>query len=368
MVSARHDVAPEDLHSVTWATIHSIACPSEPFLSFLQRWDHFLGARDLGNRHGSEIINWFVDQLLSHPISKWQLPSSYLTIRTIRNPFDAEKALAALGARVDQVDRETNAHARRADDVERLGGSPARVAFARTLVAHNRERTRADQNQLQAWIQEQLETALAASVAARITDAGRWRLPVPGDLSRKPTPASIEGWFTATYDGRSVYTNDHIVDLVGEPHLNGWQERRALGNTNPAVDALIKASPRTRGVVIGIYDQVLERKKTRRLAPVVAIAFGERVLCFGIRHVRYFLSKYKGAEFIAQADDPVALVMQAGQIVGIICSCREYNDENGRVSTTTDVAERFAMAAAEPAKCDAPARTARGRARHEAHA
>ena len=175
-------------------------------------------------------------------------------------------------------------------------------------------------------------TATATQSAAVAADAGF--KPFDADvLNKKPTPASVADWYTGQYEGRQVWTNGHIIDLAGVPHLSGYEKRLSplkSGNDKKDLD-VGRVIPKAKGdeaKAFGWYDSKSNSNG------IVYFDIGGKLAAISTNYYRYFASKYKGAQFFGEPDKagkaPIS-VWHDGKLVGLVMPIRSGGMDNCHV-------------------------------------
>lgn len=192
-------------------------------------------------------------------------------------------------------------------------------------------------------------------------DALRWRSPTPADVTHKPGPTAIKGWFLATFDGRCVWTNGHIVDLAGEPHLTRWKDhtdpkRIGAGIKPPPVEPLL--SQVDGSCVFDLLEPMAaytvnrgswgtHKDSIRGAGCVLHYGSPDTIAAFQGRYIRYFASKHKGAQLLLrpQTEPPHAWQVHAdGVCVGIIAPLGKAEDMRSTLPDHAALLDRLAAA------------------------
>lgn len=158
------------------------------------------------------------------------------------------------------------------------------------------------------------------------------------EFSKKPPVSTIEGWMTTQYEGREVFGTPLILDLSGTPpHMNGWEKRarmeadaegdgKSIRNVSAASTASVVSGAVKRHVLIKLeLIAGLDRKEMTAVRDRCAVferVPDEPAIYVDPIHVRYFQSKFPGAEFHAPAAvsrmDSVLSVWHKGAVVGVL--------------------------------------------------
>jgi len=141
-------------------------------------------------------------------------------------------------------------------------------------------------------------------------------------LAQKPDSTAISGWQPAEAEG--FYTNAHIIDCGGSPpHLSDWQaQQNAEAVTVPlhAIKAFHKQQQRRSSRDDYVPLQILAEDRANNRVLLEGEGMRNPVQ-INADYLGYFLSKYPGAEFKAQAADryaPTTYIHHQGQLVGAI--------------------------------------------------
>jgi hypothetical protein len=279
--------------------LRQVASPAGSAPEFWKRWDTSSGvsAMLLPPYTGAQIIERMTDSLLREP---WDekgkpLPGRYMRLADPYNDVRPVEELHRMLEQFSKEEREFNTFAEneefRIQDVEGVAGDPVRVAQARDALGLMTRTVAARREVIELAIQQaqvRQERELKAE-ADRI--ASRWFAPDLEALSKKPAAASCKGWMSGPWEGKTVWTNGHIVDLDGEPHLSGWKARTW---ENPPREINIGAVvPGTKPIFAELlaYWDAMKDVKADIEASVFFDAGGD-VVSIGERYVRYMRSKY----------------------------------------------------------------------------
>jgi hypothetical protein len=282
------------------------------------RWSSFIGSTDLVNNTGTTVMKWLESNLPTDLGSYMRgLPSNTLST----NAGDAsywQKALAEIERRTPDHNRYIDKLEKRALDVERLGGDADKVAAARKEIDRaKREFSRNERTAQQALAGAEAREKEQAA-ARESAEAAKYKPFDAKELSKKPTPASLSGWFTATYDNKTVWTQGQILDISGEPpHLAGYADRMSDRNKDGKLD-VSRVIPRQKGPAatpIGYYDG--EFGSSAKNGVVYLEAEGD-LIGVNTTFFRYFASKFKGATYFASPDGGAITVESGGKKVGVI--------------------------------------------------
>jgi len=330
-------------------------------LEVWDRWSTAMGSTGLVDLTGPQVLKW-LEANLPTALDGYirNLPGATMSSTNAGDVRYWQNALAEIERRTPDYNRYVDKLEKQALDVERLGGDAERVAEARKTIDRVKRAFNANERSAQQGLAsaEGREKAEAEKRAA--DEAAKYQPFNAKELSKKPTPASMFGWFTANYDGKTVWTQGTILDLSGEPpHLAGYEDRRdTLGRNKDGKLDVSRVIPRERGpeaVPFGFYDG--EFGKTAKNGVVYFDAEG-RLVGADATLFRYFASKFKGATFYASPNNDVLTVRQDGKTVGVLMPIKLGTDAQPAPSVEelrTKIAAKPAPAPAPQPEAEAPA-------------
>ncbi|MFV3093384.1 hypothetical protein ACNJYG_23260, partial [Pseudomonas sp. GW6] len=230
---------------------------------------------------------------------------------------------------MESFNRDMALYEARTFDAERFGVDKALVKAARDAIQQMRKTAAANERAAEQLVAD--AEAKEKSDAEALEQAKRdgYEAADMRELSVKPTAAKVTNWMTGTFQGQTVYSaSGHLIDLSGsQPHLKGWAERmdrlRTTINEN-AVANVVAGSNAGRAAVklepLAINDRP-DLKDSKQA--VFSRKEGEPAVYLNLNYVRYFLSKFKGAEFFAgepnsRGDYSALQVRLNGELVGIL--------------------------------------------------
>lgn len=230
---------------------------------------------------------------------------------------------------MESFNRDMALYEARTFDAERFGVDKALIKAARDAIQQMRKTAAANERAAEQLVAD--AEAKEKSDAEALEQAKRdgYEAADMRELSVKPTAAKVTNWMTGTFQGQTVYSaSGHLIDLSGsEPHLKGWAERmdrlRTTINEN-AVANVVAGSNAGRAAVklepLAINDRP-DLKDSKQA--VFSRKEGEPAVYLNLNYVRYFLSKFKGAEFFAgepnsRGDYSALQVRLNGELVGIL--------------------------------------------------
>ena len=87
--------------------------------------------------------------------------------------------------------------------------------------------------------------------------------------SKKPSVASITGWFAGTWGNgaNTAWSDGSIADLYGEPGVKGWETRKDNKRTTPDVDRVIPRNSNDPFEPVGMYDGKVGQTKGGDVLP-----------------------------------------------------------------------------------------------------
>lgn len=237
----------------------------------------------------------------------------------------AERTAKAL----ESFNRDMALYDARTFDAERFGIDEALVKTARDAIQQMRQTAAANERAAEQLVKDAEAKEKADAEAEAQAKRDGYEAADLRELSVKPTAAKVTNWMTGTFQGQTVYSaSGHLIDLSGsEPHLKGWAERmdrlRTTINEN-AVANVVAGSNAGRAAVklepLAINDRP-DLKDSKQA--VFSRKEGEPAVYLNLNYVRYFLSKFKGAEFFAgepnsRGDYSALQVRLNGELVGIL--------------------------------------------------
>lgn len=321
-------------------------------LEIWDRWSSVIGSTGLVDMTGPQVLKWMESSLptvLDGYIGS--LPGNTLSV----NAGDAsywQKAMAEMERRAPDHNRYVDRLERQALDVEMLGGDADKVATARKVIYGVKQAFGRNERTVQQGLAMAERREKEQAEQRETAEAAKYKPFDAKELSKKPTPASMSGWFTANYEGKTVWTQGTILDLSGEPpHLAGYESRRdTLGRNKDGKLDVSRVIPRERGpeaVPFGFYDG--EFGKTAKNGIVYFDAEG-RLVGADATFFRYFASKFKGATYFASPAGDVITVRQGGKTVGVLMPIKLGTD----AQPAPTLAEMRAKVSAKPAPAPAP--------------
>ena len=290
----------------------------ESTADFASRYIGEMGSQRIGTASGEEVLEWMESTLIRKAWDDQSIPganaksiSKQATAAYWRDQLDRyerdSKSFNDYLAKMDQ----------RTFDVESMGGSAERIAQAREAIQEMNRKADQNKRELDAGLKAAEAREQAEKDQEEAETNAKFKPADLKDLEKKPTPASISGWSNAVYQGGPAWTNGHLVDLVSEPHLSGWQDRmNALRKDAPPLDAG-RVVPKSQGTplkLVGIYDN---GNSTAPISTVYLESNG-RLTALNRNYYRYFASKYKGAEFQSHGETQPVTVHLDGRMVGLV--------------------------------------------------
>lgn len=214
-------------------------------------------------------------------------------------------------------------------DAERFGVDEALVKAARDAIQQMRQTAAANERAAEQLVKDAEAKEKAEAEAEEQAKKDGYSAADLREFSIKPTAAQVKNWMTGTFQGQTVYSSSgHLIDLSGnEPHLKGWAERmdklRTTINEN-AIANVVAGSNVGRAAVklepLAINDRP-DLKDSKQA--VFARKDDDPAVYLSLNYVRYFLSKFKNAEFFAgepnsRGDYSTLQVRLNGELVGIL--------------------------------------------------
>jgi hypothetical protein len=293
----------------------------EPVNDVWGRWRDFIGATELAGRTGEQVVRWMESNLISEPWDDRAIPGNDVNGSMGSTPdywrsklADYERAMTAFNEADARMDQQTF-------DVERVDGSPERTKAAREILSGMRKKAAENGEYIRKKVQEAEKNEAEETARAEEDRLSRFKPFDAGLASKKPSVASITGWFAGTWSNgaNTAWSDGSIADLYGEPHLKGWETRKANKRTTPDVDRVIPRNSNDPLEPVGMYDSKVGQTKG-----VMYYQMGDSVLPFALHYVQYFMSKYKGAKLVGNLNTPSgpAAVVHEGRTVGVIMPMR----------------------------------------------
>jgi hypothetical protein len=283
------------------------------------RWSSGLGSTDLANRTGDEVLKWMESNLPSM-LDGYIRGMPGANTNSMNNQAGYWQGVAKeMERRKPQHDQYMARLEAQVNDVEELAGNEEKIAAARKIIGETNRAWSRNERTVQEGLKaaEKHEADEQSRIASEELAAHK-----PFDakaLSAKPTPASMFGWFSANYEGRKVWTDGHVLDLTGEPHIKGWENRvDTLGRNKDGKLDVSRVIPKEEGHLakpIGWFDKAYGSTFKNG---IVYFDVGGEVGAIDTVYVRYFLSKYKGATFHATGPNTSYQVRHDGKLVGVV--------------------------------------------------
>lgn len=319
--------------------------------TFWTRWGPVLGSTEIAWRSGQDVVRWMENNLIREPWTDRALPGHYLAV----DPSIPTETLRRRSAQFEISRKDfygtTDRIEHQVRDVEEMGGSAEAIDKARDALATMYRKVAQNERDLQAALQGAEDRERAEHAAALAAQAARYKPADLQELAKKPTPASISGWFAAHHEGRDAWCNGVMADMTGEPHLAGWRDRmNAIQRDSATKPDLAKVIPTNTGerlTVIALHDV-----KTKDGTGEVFFARddgrandNDTVIGLARQYFSYFASKYKGAEFrgtpaVDGNVNPVC-VYHEDKLVGVVMPLRLSGD-NMPVPTVADIKAKVA--------------------------
>lgn len=323
------------------------------------RWSSFIGSGDLTSKTGEQLLSWMEDKLPTvQPMGDHALPGRVGDTSTGTVPYWS-KAKEELERRTPEFNRYTDKLEKQARDVEELGGSKAKADAVRKFVMDMNKQVRANEVAIERGLKDAEKREAEEEAKKAAAEAAKFHPADLKELAKKPTPASVSGWSQGVYKGEDVWTNGHIVDLVGEPHLSGWKDRLNTLRKDYKVD-VDRVTPKTQGEktkAIGVYDGNIGLTKG-----LVYLQASDELIAVSRQYYQYFASKFKGAEFHFVDHKSPLNVYQNGKRVGILSPIKldsttlagdmgnKLAEVKAKVAANMTVAQQEAVRPAEPKK------------------
>lgn len=233
--------------------------------------------------------------------------AAYLHLLAVKEKFDR-----AFG----EADVFAHSEEQRILDVERAVGESDRVSAARNALYAMRQ-AMSERNAA-------LEAAVENARLLAEPEAHWWGLDVDV-LSRAPSARATagNGWTKSTWRDGDVYTNGHIVDLKGAPHLKGWEKHPWQKSPVKAEDisrVVPSDSPRM-ATPIGYY--AAGGNPAAGIYPVVYFEVPGSDEVFGVadRYYRYMRSRHGAKTTFGWHGEGKPLTVwtsPAGELVGVV--------------------------------------------------
>lgn len=214
-------------------------------------------------------------------------------------------------------------------DAERFGVDAALVKAARDAIQQMRNTAATNERAAQELVKDAEAKEKADAEAEAQAKRDGYEAADLRELSVKPTAAKVTNWMTGTFQGQTVYSSSgHLIDLSGnEPHLKGWAERMDRLRTTISENAVAnvvagsnvgRAAVKLEPLAVNDRPDLKDSKQA-----VFSRKDDEPAVYLNLNYVRYFLSKFKGAEFFAgdpnsRGDYGALQVRLNGELVGIL--------------------------------------------------
>lgn len=293
----------------------------EPVIDVWSRWRDFIGAIELAGRTGEQVVRWMEGNLISMPWADRAIPGNDVNGSMGSTPdywrsklSDYERAMTAFNKADARMDQQTF-------DVERVNGDTEKIKAARDILSGMRNKAAENGDYIRKKLEEAEKNEAKEAARAEEDSLARFK-PFDASLaSKKPSAASITGWFAGTWGNgaNTAWSDGSIADLYGEPHLKGWDTRKSSKRTTPDVDRVIPRNSNDQLEPVGMYDGKVGQTKG-----VMYYQMGDNVLPFALHYVQYFMSKYKGAKLVGNLNMPTgpATVVHEGRTVGVVMPMR----------------------------------------------
>ncbi len=297
----------------------------ESVVDVWHRWSSFIGATAAVEKSsGADLVKWMQENVGKTPQTQGAPGDrTYAYMNSGSVAYWRDK-LTEYERRMPDFEKHLAKWEEQARDIEELGGDENVVNRARKAVAETRNIVNENGKTIKEGLADAEKREKEQADKESAEEQARYQPADIKELSKKPTPASIDEWFTGKYKGADVWTNGHILDLGGPPHLAGWEGRMSAlrKDAHPDVERII---PKEKGERVGLAG-VYAGKLGAASKGVVYLEGGDHFLGVARQYFQYFASKYPGAEFFAATDTGPVSVYHNGKLVGLVMPIRLGED------------------------------------------